>query len=100
MADPAWDLLRVALASPANTAIVPMQDILRLGDEARMNTPATVYGNWSWKMQPHHLDDGLAGGLRDLTSTYGRISDDYPAKTTSEFDYAAPGSAVKATRSW
>jgi 4-alpha-glucanotransferase len=100
VADPAWDLLRVALASPANTAIVPMQDILRLGDEARMNTPATVYGNWSWKMQSHHLDPKLADGLRDLTSTYGRISDDYPARTTNEFDYAAPGSAVNASRSW
>lgn len=100
VADPAWDLLRVALASPANTAIVPMQDILRLGDEARMNTPATVYGNWSWKMQPHHLDMRLADGLRDLTSTYGRISDDFPAKSTSEFDYVSPASGVKATRSW
>ena len=98
--DPAWDLLRVALSSPANTAIVPMQDVLRLGDEARMNTPATIYGNWSWMMTPHQMDQGLADGLRDLTSTYGRISDDFPARSISEFDYTNPASGSTATRSW
>lgn len=98
--DPAWDLLRVALSSPANTAIVPMQDILRLGDEARMNTPATTYGNWSWMMTADQLDEGIANGLRDLTSTYGRISDDFPARTVSEFDYVSPASGITSTRSW
>lgn len=98
--DPAWDLLRVALSSPANTAIMPMQDILRLDDQARMNTPATTYGNWSWRMTPEQLDPGLADGLRDLTSTYGRISDDFPPRSVSEFDYVSPASGIKATRSW
>ena len=98
--DPAWDLLRVSLASPANTSIVPMQDILRLGDEARMNIPATTNGNWSWRMLPHQLDWGLAEGLRDLTSTYGRISDDFPLRSTSEFDYVSPDSGVTASKSW
>lgn len=98
--DPAWDLLRVALASAANTTIIPMQDVLRLGDEARMNTPATTWGNWSWMMTPDQLDSGLAEGLRDLTSTYGRITDDYPARSVSEFDYTNPWSGVTTTRSW
>ncbi len=98
--DPAWDLLRVALASPANTAIVPMQDVLRLDDTARMNTPATTYGNWSWMMAPGQLNTDLAKGLRDLTSTYGRIADDFPERDVSEFDYASPASGIKATRSW
>lgn len=98
--DPAWDLLRVALASPANTSIVPMQDILRLGDEARMNTPATVYGNWSWRMTTEQMDWSLAEGLRDLSSTFGRISDDYPPRSVSEFDYANPNSGSSVTRSW
>lgn len=98
--DPAWDLLRVALASVSNTAIVPMQDVLRLGDEARMNIPATTWGNWSWMMLPNQLDGGLADGLRDLTSTYGRITDDYPAASVSEFDYTNPWSGITATRNW
>lgn len=100
VADPAWDMLRAALASPANTAIVPMQDILRLDDSARMNTPATTYGNWGWMMTPEQMDMGLADGLRDLTSTYGRISDDYPSRQVSEFDYVHPDSGISATRSW
>ncbi len=100
VADPAWDMLRTALSSAANTSIVPMQDVLRLGDEARMNTPATTWGNWSWMMTPDQLDFGLAQGLRDLTSTYGRIADDYPGKSTNEFDYASPFSGIEATRSW
>ncbi|MCA9832512.1 MAG: 4-alpha-glucanotransferase [Thermomicrobiales bacterium] len=100
VADPAWDLLRVALSSVSNTAIIPMQDVLRLGDEARMNTPATTWGNWGWMMTPAQLDFGLAQGLRDLTSTYGRISDDYPPRTVSEFDYSSPFSGITATRSW
>ena len=98
--DPAWDLLRMGLASPSNTCIIPMQDVLRLGDEARMNTPATSYGNWSWKMTPGQLDFALAEGLRDLTSTYGRIADDYPPRSVSEFDYVSPSSGITATRSW
>lgn len=100
VADPAWDILRVALASAANTCIIPMQDILRLGDEARMNTPATTYGNWGWMMAGDHIDYGLAEGLRDLTTSYGRVSDDYPARSTSEFDYTSPNSGIHASRSW
>lgn len=98
--DPAWDMLRVALASPANTAIVPMQDVLRLGDDARMNTPATTHGNWSWMMTPDQMDPGLADGLRDLTSTYGRISADFPERSVSEFDYASLSSGITAKRTW
>lgn len=44
-----WDLIRVALASVANTAIVPMQDVFALGTEARMNLPGRLGGNWSWR---------------------------------------------------
>lgn len=98
--DPAWDLLRMALASPANTSIAPMQDVLRLGDEARMNTPATSFGNWSWKMTWDQLDDALADGLRDLTGTYGRIGEDYPERSVSEYDYISPASGIRSTRSW
>ena len=42
-------MIRLARESPANLAIIPLQDILELGSEARMNTPGTAHGNWSWK---------------------------------------------------
>ncbi len=70
--DIAWDLIRLALSSVAHTSIVPLQDVLRLGDEARMNTPGRPEGNWGWRYLPHQLHPGLAGGLGELTQLYGR----------------------------
>lgn len=50
-----------------------MQDLLDLGDEARMNTPATVGGNWCWRMREGALAPGLEAYLRDLSETYARV---------------------------
>jgi 4-alpha-glucanotransferase len=69
-----WDLIRTVLASVANTAIVPLQDLLGLGSEARMNLPNTTSGNWSWRFRKGALTDQLAKRLRDLTELYGRES--------------------------
>lgn len=98
--DIAWDLLRIAWASSANTAIAPMQDILRLGDEARMNTPATIAGNWSWRVVTDQLDDSLADGLRDMTEAYGRTPASDVESGGNPLDYTDPASGVKATRTW
>ena len=65
-------LIRAAWASIADTAIAPMQDILGLGHEARMNTPSTLGGNWQWRMTGGELTDELAAKLLRLTVTYGR----------------------------
>ncbi len=65
-------LIRLALASPAETAVIPVQDVLRLGAEARMNTPSTASGNWSWRMRPEHLDPCYYGELKRMTEFYGR----------------------------
>ena len=54
---PGWQLMELALASSADWAVVPLQDLLQLGDEARFNTPGTSNGNWSWR---------LSGGLAQL----------------------------------
>lgn len=97
--DIAWDLLRLAWASISNTAIVPMQDVLRLGDEARMNTPATSSGNWSWRMLNSHMEPLLADGLRDLTQAYGRSTDVTSARGKNPWDYTNPASGIQATRS-
>ena len=46
-----WDLIRAAFASVANTAIIPLQDVLGLGSEARMNLPSSKEGNWGWRFR-------------------------------------------------
>lgn len=67
-----WSLIRLALASVANIAIFPVQDLLGLGSESKMNTPGTVVENWSWRYRRGALDDGIANHLKHLTHIYGR----------------------------
>jgi 4-alpha-glucanotransferase len=68
-----WDFIRALFASVANTAIVPMQDVLGLGTEARMNLPNSTEGNWSWRLKEQSLTSELAERLRKLTELYGRV---------------------------
>jgi 4-alpha-glucanotransferase len=70
-----WAMIRAALASKANTAIVPAQDLLELGSEARMNLPGVAKGNWGWRLQAGVLNEKLANRLRSLTMEYGRLMD-------------------------
>ena len=67
-----WDFIRAALASVANTAIVPLQDVLGLGTEARMNLPNSTTGNWVWRYRAGALTKEIGTRLRDLTELYGR----------------------------
>jgi 4-alpha-glucanotransferase len=67
-----WEIIRLALASVADTAIMPLQDILGLGTEARMNFPGRAEGNWSWRYSKKRLDDGLAQALHRLVKVFGR----------------------------
>jgi 4-alpha-glucanotransferase len=68
-----WDFIRAVLASVANTAIVPLQDVLGLGTEARMNLPNSTEGNWSWRYRAGALTDEIAARLKELTTLYGRL---------------------------
>lgn len=68
-----WDLIRAAFASIANTAIVPMQDVLGLGSEARMNLPASASGNWMWRMPHGALTTRLSRRLHRLAEIFGRL---------------------------
>ncbi len=68
----AADLVHLAIASVADTVILPMQDILGLGSEARMNLPGTAWPNWRWRLQPGSNDAKLAAGLRLLLRDHGR----------------------------
>jgi 4-alpha-glucanotransferase len=68
-----WTLIRTAYTSVADTAIVPAQDILALGNEARMNLPGEENDNWSWRLEEGALTDNLADELRKLAEVSGRI---------------------------
>ncbi|GAC1508088.1 MAG: 4-alpha-glucanotransferase [Chloroflexota bacterium] len=70
--DIAWDLLRLAFASVARFALVPLQDVLRLGTSARMNEPGRPEGNWGWRFRDGDLNQAHIDGLRYLACTYGR----------------------------
>jgi 4-alpha-glucanotransferase len=70
-----WDFIRAVLASVANTAVVPLQDLLGLGTEARMNLPNSIEGNWSWRFKSNALTDKVGTRLKELTELYGRTSD-------------------------
>jgi 4-alpha-glucanotransferase len=67
-----WDLIRLALSSIANQAIIPLQDILGLGNEARMNFPSIAEGNWEWRYQAVALTQELGDRLKVLTKLNGR----------------------------
>jgi 4-alpha-glucanotransferase len=69
-----WRLIRMAMASVCMFAVIPMQDVLGLGSEARMNTPGTSGGsNWCWRMVERDWDRASAARLRSLAALYGRL---------------------------
>jgi 4-alpha-glucanotransferase len=70
----AWELVRLASSSQAGLAMVPLQDVLNLGVEGRMNVPGTAQGNWGWRCTEEMLRPSVFAPLRDLTSTSGRMS--------------------------
>jgi 4-alpha-glucanotransferase len=71
-ADPAWSLVELALSSRARLAIVPAQDVLGLGSEARLNTPGRPDGNWRWRLRRGQLTSAHAARLRAATTASGR----------------------------
>jgi 4-alpha-glucanotransferase len=66
-------LIITALASVADTAIIPIQDYLELGSEARINTPSTLGGNWEWRMDKDACTKELSDHMHQLAHIYGRI---------------------------
>ncbi len=71
--DMPWMLIRQAMASPANTAIVPWQDYLGLNGQHRMNTPGTTRGNWQWRFTWDQVPRGIAGRIHELLQMYDRL---------------------------
>ncbi len=72
---PVWQLMRIAAGSVAEMSIVPAQDLLLLGSEARMNTPAVATGNWSWRAAEGSWTAELARGMRELVEVTDRDND-------------------------
>ncbi len=73
--DPSLEMMRLAMASVARTCIVPMQDVLGLGSEARMNRPGIAEGNWRWRVRAGAVDRAAEERLLCLTRTYGRYAE-------------------------
>lgn len=67
-----WEFVRYAMMSVANTAIIPMQDILGLGEEGRMNIPSVCNGNWRWRLMSEQITSLLKERLSEMTEIYGR----------------------------
>ncbi len=70
--DVAWTMIRGIFASVAKVAIVPAQDLLSLGKEARMNYPGKARGNWSWRFRREMFTPHIEWRLKEITETYGR----------------------------
>ena len=83
-----WDFIRALYASAGDTAVVPLQDVLGLSSEARMNTPATMSGNWAWRFREGALDEYLAARLRRLAELYGRhpVMHERPEHTAESYE--------------
>ena len=71
-----WDLIREAYRSVADLCIIPLQDYLCFGKEARINSPGAPDGNWQWRLRPNFLSQELASSIRGLAEVYSRIPKD------------------------
>ncbi len=67
-----WRFIGLALSSVANLAIIPLQDYLGLGNEARINKPSTIGDNWKWRLLENEVTDELVEKVRKITKLYGR----------------------------
>jgi 4-alpha-glucanotransferase len=81
-----WDFVRWLFASVADTAIVPLQEVLSLGPESRMNYPSRLGGNWSWRFLPGALGPDIIQRLRGMTEIYGRCQPEHTARHQDERD--------------
>lgn len=96
--DPAWAAIRMCLLSCARTTVVALQDVLRLGNEGRMNTPGVAGGNWAWRVGPagvfgSHEMATAAAGLRAMVHQYDRLRAGAPAALPGAAEGAAAAPA-------
>ena len=82
---PNWGLIRLAQSSPANLSVVPLQDVLGFGSEARLNTPSTHLGNYHWRYLPGSLKSELAEKLAALAEVTDRLPEPFPVRVSEDF---------------
>lgn len=90
-----WGMMRAAWSSVADMAIVPMQDILGLGSEARINTPSTIGENWKWRATADQIDNSIAKKLRKCMKMYARLNEPEVEEETEADDTKADKKADK-----
>ena len=78
------DLISLALESCGDTVIIPLQDYLGLGSEARINTPSTVGDNWEWRVKEEQLDEELKETIQTLTKKYRAKAEERAEKERKE----------------
>ncbi|MGD9950355.1 MAG: 4-alpha-glucanotransferase, partial [Desulfobulbus sp.] len=79
------ELVHLALSSPANLAILPMQDILGFGNDCRMNTPGTTTGNWQWRLADTFMTEEVSAWLAEQVELFGRVPQPPPARLKPTF---------------
>jgi len=79
-----WEMIRLAMMSVARLVIVPMQDVLGLGQDSRMNLPSVSDGNWSWRLLPREISPAVGARLLEFTGTYGRAAE--PVQRNGDVD--------------
>jgi 4-alpha-glucanotransferase len=80
-----WGFIRAAQDSVADFALIPMQDVLGLGSEARMNTPSLDGGNWSWRLAPGEFTADLTSKLAHLAEVTDRLPQPFPLPSQENF---------------
>jgi 4-alpha-glucanotransferase len=80
-----WAFVRAALSSPAELALIPLQDVLGLGSEARMNTPSRDNGNWKWRFSPGQFNGELTAKLAHLVEVTDRMPPAFPVRAGEDF---------------
>jgi len=83
--------MRAIWQSVANDVVAPMQDLLSLGAEARMNLPGSQSGNWSWRMLPNALNDQLQQRMWELNLLYSRLPPEEKARFTAQLNEELAG---------
>jgi 4-alpha-glucanotransferase len=92
-----WAMIRLALASIADTAIIPMQDILGLDSRARMNLPGRADGNWGWRFRWKQLRSSEREKLADLTAVYTRWNGPIPTRLDPRYRPPKPATPTSSS---
>ena len=81
-----WSMIRAAMSSVADRCVIPVQDYLCLGNEARINEPSTLGDNWKWRMKKGQLNEKIIEKIYKMTKLYGRLVKEEQEKTEADVE--------------